>query len=358
MKTAWLLLIAILAPVAAAEPYFAARTGHSCATCHTNPSGGGMRNEFGNTWAQTELPAQAFDASSSPLWRGTAFDRFAVGGNARASGRQFEFEDRDDNLNFDVERVTLYLSVEVNKHVRLYVDEQVAPGGSSNREAWGQVSLGNWYVKAGKLFLPFGWRLEDDTAFIRQVSGINFASGDNGVELGFNSKHWEFQLAATNGTAGTAEVDDGKQFSFVGAYLHNRWRIGVSANSNNTDNGERTMYGVFGGLRTGPVSWLAEYDVIEDEDLGPLLDSEQAVALVEANIHFLRGHNLKLSAEANTFEDDNNDPLEDRFRYSAVWEYFPWAFTQLRIGARTSDSDDDEAALNGDEVFVQAHIFF
>ncbi len=357
MKALWFSLAVSLASIATAEPYLAVQTGLSCATCHTNASGGGMRNQFGNTFAQSELPAQTLGAGSEPLWTGTVFDRFAVGGNARASGRQFEFEDRDDNLNFDVDRVTLYLSVQVNQHVRLYVDEQVAPGGSLNREAWGQVTLGNWYVKAGKLFLPFGWRLEDDTAFVRQISGINFASGDNGLELGFNSQHWEFQLAATNGTAGGAEVDDGKQFSFLGAYLHQRWRIGVSANSNNTDNGERTMYGVFGGARTGPVSWLVEYDVIEDEDLGPLLDREQAVALLEANINFLRGHNFKLTAEANTFDDDNDD-VEDRFRYSAVWEYFPLAFTQLRIGVRTSDSDDVDAALNGDEVFVQAHIFF
>jgi hypothetical protein len=49
---------------------------------------------------------------------------------------------------------------------------------------------------------------------------------------------------------------------------------------------------------------------------------------------------------------------EDRFRYSAVYEYFPWTFTEIRAGYRQRDSDDNDALLNATESFAEVHVFF
>jgi hypothetical protein len=67
-----------------------------------------------------------------------------------------------------------------------------------------------------------------------------------------------------------------------------------------------------------------------------------------------RAH-LHLTAEANSIDDRDT---EDRFRYGAVYDYFPRAFTEIRAGDRQRDSNDNDAALNATESFVQVHFFF
>jgi len=339
------------ASCAQAEPFLAVQTGYQCNQCHVNPTGGGLRNTFGDVFSQTELPA---NPSNLEVWTGSVLERFSIGGDARGSGRMFDLDDRDDNQSFDVDRVSVYLNVTLTEHVSLYVDEQVAPGGSLNRQAWVMLTAGEWYLKAGKLILPFGLRLEDDSAFVREITGINFATADNGIEAGFVGSAWSAQLSVSNGTGGTSDVDDGKQVSARIERVQGRWRAGASGNSNHTDLGDRDMYGVFGGLRTGPVSWLAEYDRLDDDGFNAG-HQQQDVALLQASIRLRKGHYLHLTAEANRIDDRD---AEDRFRYGAVYDYFPWPFTEIRAGYRQRDSDDNDAALNATESFVQVHVFF
>ncbi len=347
-----LLILLIGTASAAAEPYLAVRSGLACHACHASPVGGGLRTPFGNAYAQSTLPARP--STNDGLWTGTFAKRFGAGADARWSARQFENDDRDDNLEFETDRVTLYGLVTPVDHVTLYLDQQVAPGSSSNREAWFKLDHKSFYLRGGKLFLPYGWRLEDDTALVREATGINFATPDEGVEFGYLSDHLTAQLAITNGNGGGPEMDDDKQGTLRIAYLRGPAQFGVSGSYNDTDSGERAMGGVFAGLRTGPVAWLAEWDRISDDDVPGGADADQHVALFEANVAFLPGHNLKLTAEGQWFDDDE----EDRFRYSAVWEYTPLAFTQFRLGVRARDSDDPRASLNNEEYFLQAHLFF
>ncbi len=351
MRAVWLILFAILATNAWAEPYLAVDSGLSCGTCHTNPSGGGQRTAFGNAYAQNTLAVRPIDEAEA--WSGRVLERFSVGANARSSARQFDLDDRDDNLDFGVDRVSLYLGAHLNDAVSFYLDQQVAPGGSLNREAWAKVAWDAWYVKAGRMFLPLGWRVEDDSAYIREVTGINMTQGDDGLEIGYESSRFTFQFAATNGNGGGSENDDGKLFTTRVEFIQPRWRVGLSGADNNTDLGDRSIYGAFAGLKTGRVAWLFEVDVIDDEGFG-VGDLQQEVALLEANVRLRKGHNLKITAEAQTFDDDT----EDRYRGSLVYEYFPWAFVQLRVGVRSRDSDADDAALNSEEAFVQLHVLF
>lgn len=346
------MLTMLAAAPALAEPYLAVREGLTCSSCHVSPTGGGLRNAYGNIYAQQQLPMNPVDGDD--LWTGTALNRFGFGANGRISASYVERNDEDDALDFQVDRVTAYGSARLNDHVLFYVDQHFAPGGSANREAWIKFSWDDFYLRAGRFFLPYGWRLEDNDTFIRRETGVNMDQGDDGVELGWVTNRFEAELAVTNGNGGGREVDDGKLVTGRLAWVAGAFQVGVSGYRNDTDTIDRTMGGVFGGLRTGPVTWLAEYDRIEDEGGDGVEDADGGVAFFEANWLIVRGHNLKATVEHQKFDDE----LEDRFRYSLVYELFPWALTQIRAGLRVRDSDDPDPRLNTEEGFVQVHAFF
>ena len=158
----------------------------------------------------------------------------------------------------------------------------------------------------------------------------------------------------TNGTAGGPENDSTKQTSFRGAYVSSRWQIGASYNFNNSALGDRTMTGLFAGLRTGPIAWLAEVDFITDET--PSGDLDMVVGLIEGNWRLAKGHNLKLSYEV--FDPNDSVDEDDQTRASLVWEFSPMQMLQPRIGVRLYDGIPASDLQNRDEFFAELHIFF
>jgi hypothetical protein len=340
------------------EPWFAVQQGAKCVTCHVNASGGGMRNAYGNTWGQRTLPARFVETGVAEAWTGSLNPYLALGGNLRASGSYTDVPNQTSVNEFDVDELRLYLLVDpIPGRLSVYVDERVAPGSAVNLEAWGRYSFADqrWYVKAGQMFLPFGLRLEDDSAFIRQVSGINFDTPDRGIELGLETARWSAQLAVTNGTAGDAETDDGKQVSLRTEHVRNAWRVGASASYNEAEVGDRRLAAIFAGLRTGPIAWLAEADYVEDEGF-PDGERTQWVGLLEANWAYRTGHNLKLTAEY--FEPDEDVDEDEQNRWSLVWEVTPMQVLQLRVGARVYDGIPQNDLQNRRLAFVQLNAYF
>jgi hypothetical protein len=243
------------------------------------------------------------------------------------------------------------------QRLELYVDERLAPGGASNAQAFLKYTTadGEWYAKAGQIFLPFGWRLEDDGAFIRQVTGVNFDAPDRGVEVGWQRSRWSAQVSLSNGAAGGVETDNGKQVNGRLEYLRGIWRTGASASYNDSDAGDRSLGGLFLGLRTGPVTWLGEADYIVDE--GTSTGRREAwVGLLEANWLFRKGQNFKLTAEY--YDPDREVDEDEQNRFSLLWEFTPMEFIQLRAGARAYDGIPQNSLQNRTEAFLELHGYF
>jgi hypothetical protein len=358
-RLALALPVLLLSLTVSAEPYLAVKEGLKCVACHTSPSGGGKRNAFGNLFAQKTLPARTLGSNDpANFWSGEVFKYLAIGGDIRGGWSRIEVPGQPATTDTKFDEFLAYAEITaIRNYLTLYFDAKLAPDDPEIREQYLRLSLasGRFYLKGGEFFLPYGFRLQDDSAFIRQISGINYNTPDTGFEVGWEQGRWSTQFAVTRGTAGGPETDSGKQYSLRVSHVRSRWRVGGSLNFNDSDAGNRQMQNIFAGLRTGRVAWLAELDYIIDEGT-PTGRRVFWVSLLEANVALARGHNLKLSFEF--FDPDNDVAENEQNRSSLVWEYFPFQFVQSRLGYRKSNGIPQNPAQNAEQFFLELHLLF
>ncbi len=338
-----------------AEPYLAVMTGYKCNVCHVNPTGAGMRNDFGVTYAKVLLPEETVDTVLDS-WTGKITDRLRFGGDLRTDWSRDTAPNTASQQAFALEQFRVYADFTViPERLGIYVDEQIAPNGSINEEAY--VRYGNtnegFYLKGGQFYLPFGWRLQDQTAFVREVSGISMTTPDKGIELGYEHAAWSAQFDVTNGAANAA-TGSGYQVTSQVVYTKSLWRLGLAGSSEQSSGGDRRMGGLFAGLRTGPIAWLAEGDLVHDDSLpgGRTL----AAGLLEGDWRVHKGHNLKLTAEYS--DPDRAVRNNQQTRYSFVYEYTPIPFLQLRAGYRHYFGIPQNNLQNQQLTFLELHGYY
>jgi hypothetical protein len=310
-------------------------------------------------FARTQLATRTVLRDEGDVgWNSSVTDWFGVGGDYRGGYRNVDLPNGPDASETTTTKGTVYLEFKALRNLlTVYFDQQLAPGSSIERERYVLLTPkhGKYTIKAGQFFLPFGLRLQDDATFVRQRSGINFDTPDDGIELGLELPKWSAQVAATNGTAGAGSAPGKSQVSLSASYVRPRWRAGASVNVNRDPLGDRNMQGVFGGVNTGPVTWLGELDFITDDR--PTGGSDkQFASLFEADWRIAKGHNLKVGIE---FLDPNDHTSRDRQqRVSVVWEHAPMQMLQVRVGMRAYDGPAAQPFTNRDEAFAELHAYF
>ena len=352
---ATLLALLVTGQTSRAEPYLAVQKGMQCSICHSHPAGGGKRSVYGNVFAQTELAARRL--GDGKLWTGNVQKWLSIGADLRASFVDIDAPNRRGTSETGFDRGTFYLEAAlIPNRLSIYVDQQFSPDDIENREAYVRLNSKNtqWFVTVGQFYLPYGLRLQDDSAFVRQATGINFANFDRGVLGGYNAGPWSAIASITDGS-GAGRSGSSNQLNLVSSYSQPTWRAGISGSVNDDDAGDRTMFGFFGGLKTGPVAWLAEIDSIRD-DIAPGVTANAFAGLLEANWTIRDTHNLKLSYD---YLDPDNDIREDhQVRYSLIWEHSPIQFLQARVGYRLYDGIPQVDAQNRKVFFAELHGFF
>ncbi|MDH3219875.1 MAG: hypothetical protein OEO19_10105 [Gammaproteobacteria bacterium] len=359
---------------AQAEPYLAIQEGYKCSKCHVNMTGGGKRTDFANVYVQTRLSSNFLnwrdylpalgddeDAEENPLktdatssfFSGRLNDYIAIGGDFRSFYEAVDTpgEGRDDSFN--QRKQNIYLEVDlIPERVIFY---QTLEGGGDAREIVGilkgDLAEEPYYLKVGQFFLPYGLRLQDDSAFTRAVTGFTYGTTDVGLEFGYEPGPWSLQIAGTNGTGSSIETNLSKRITASAAYVQKTYRFGASYSSNtDASKTETLIYGLYAGAQFGRVGLLFEADIVDDETV------EQYVSILEFNFLISRGKNLKLSYE---YHDPDRDIFENaNERYSLVYEPFLNQFVQVRAGARDNKGIPQNPSLNSSSYFLELHLYF
>lgn len=197
-------------------PKFASRTGAKCQSCHVNPTGKGMRSEFGSTYGRDDITMPTFKEQ-------TDYDEFStnltsnisVGADVRTL---FFYNQREKGSSFFEMQGDVYFDLRLNKKLRVYLDKGLYSG--FELMAIAKVLPYEGYIKIGKFMPAYGTRIDDHNAFIRggpfgggpyaglipagYPNGLRFGerSEDTGLELGFTPSFFSFQLGVFNGTPG------------------------------------------------------------------------------------------------------------------------------------------------------------
>jgi hypothetical protein len=349
------LWLAVSARLAEAEPYLAVQQGYKCVACHVNPTGGGLRNDFGTVFTENVLPANTFPASF-PVWTGKVFSLLRLGADLRASDSQTAVANLPGERTRKIDQIRAYGDLSLIKdRLDYYVDEQLAPGNALPLEYYGRYSdpAHGWYVKGGQFYLPFGWRLQDNTAFVREVTGISMTTPDRGFELGLELPEWSAQLDYTRGSA-NIRTGTGHQITGQVVWVKSVWRIGTAASVTQSVVGNRQVEGLFAARRTGSIAWLAEIDLVRDAGY-PEGARRFVSALGEADWALRKGHNVKLTGEF--FDPDVSVANDQKTRWSVVYEYTPVPFVQLRAGFRRFRGIPQNDLDNRHLLFLELHTF-
>jgi hypothetical protein len=325
--------------------------------CHVNPTGGGMRTQFGLIFAENTLPMNKLP-DGAPVWLGQAVqDIIRVGGDLRTEYFNQSTPHSQSKNAFQLEQLRLYADVTLLPNLLgLYVDEQVAPDGAQNMEAYARLgSQSSWYLKAGQFYMPFGWRLQDESAFTREESMMGMDAPDRGVELGMERGKWSAQLDLTNGVINTNKPG-GHQVTANVVRTESSWRVGASGSITSSSIGDRNEAALYAGLRTGPVVWLTEVDLIHQDNPVPGVPMKTEIpAFIEADWLLCRGNNLKITYDYLNPQRNANGNGESR--WSLVYELTPYPFVQLRAGVRRAAGPAQIDALNAALEFAELHLF-
>ncbi len=371
-----LVSIGLFAAVALAEPHLAVREGFLCSQCHVNRAGGGKRNAFGANYSQVALPAWRPGSASSRLGvvNPSVGDVVSVGADVRVQHvtiqtvrTQFEGKwlEAPGGNTLRVPQANLYGELFlVRDHLSVYLDEKIGPEGASAREVmlllYGLPHGG--YAKAGRILLPFGLRLADDEAFVRQATGFNFGNQDLGVEIGAEPGPTFVTAALSNGTLGGTDTNERKQLSVMGG-VRSRWgRLGASYawNDGTTPEGMvvRQVGGAFGTLNVGRLSLLSEADLIVDTERpkgGARTQLFQLAVHAEADLLILKG--LAVRAAFGFHDPDLAVKNDHRTRLAMTVEVFPLPFLRVTATYIVREDIPQRVEGRGDVFLVQLHGF-
>jgi hypothetical protein len=368
-------------------PRFSLQEGEGCHLCHTNPSGGGLRNgygveEFGNDTLAAH-DGRDIDADIT--------DALRVGGDIRTQAYAYidyldgvEGAEASDDTSHDPSdsktdvsngfftmQADLYMSWQLSDHASVYIEQDVLHGAA---EVFGMMASqdGERYIKAGSFLPNYGLRIDDHTAFVRGGNPRSNGDGllweanyaDSGFEAGAEVAEFYLTGGVYNGSPLSTIPDRDDDKAYLGRaerYVELgslRGLIGgnVYSNSNEAIEDRTLLAGGFAGVGGDMWTLMGEVDfadnLLADETGDAGLQS--LAVFVEGTFRVAKGVHI---VERFEFFDPDMDLESGRFwRASLGAELYPIPHLELKPTFRYTGQPDGSADLG--EALLQAHWWF
>jgi hypothetical protein len=296
-----MLALLIFATLSFALPEYMIEYNQSCALCHHNPTGGGMRTLYGaQFFSYNDLPMKpkTFEEIQSILPQ--ADDALQYGFDLRALYALGHGYDDEENMQAEGNEFVLmqgdvYFAYALNDATAAVMDLSL----NGVEEAFANFSAknGKLRLRAGKFKTTYGWGWVDHTVYARRFTNYGSLQGpgvrayDTGLEGGFFNDRWDATLGMVNGLRGTnGNAYYGRLARRFGTNTFST-TLGLSGRSDDLGGGgfSPMIYGAFYGANIGRLTFLGEANLLEEiEDVQGLAATHQLRYMIKRGL-FVHG---------------------------------------------------------------------
>ena len=379
-------LVATAVPQRAQAYAWMIRYGYAeCATCHVDPSGGGLPTAYGRAqgvlllasrWGQTDDEA-AVKAGEFLFGAFELPDELALGGDVRPGAFAMSVDGQSR-----ARALLMQADVEAGLHVdrfRSGASVGFASDGAFaatvvgddngrliSRTHWAGVDIGadhQWLLRAGRINLPYGLRIVEHTAWVRRETRTDInVSQQHGAALAYSGQGWRGEAMAI---AGNYQVSpdayrERGYSAFIEAAPDQKVAVGVSSLVTHAELDPtlqsglwRQAHGAF--VRYAPDPWIvlsAEADFLMHSQ--PSHNAFGLAAFVQADAELTQGLHLILSLESNDHDFGLQSPSWGAWA-SVGWFFFPHA--DLRIDGQVQRVELPGMAVTAEALVGQLHFY-
>ena len=326
---------AVSAVPARALPLYASREGTKCASCHFDPNGGGMRNEFGFSYDKNRHSMEEETKFGNIDVNPQLNDWIRLGLDMRMTYIADDFKNGSDAWAFFPMQANVRFAVTPFEHLAVVgshgitVDDPPGdfPPPYVAREFYALFHdlPKNAFVQVGRFRVPFGLRQDDHTSFTREFLPYDSQKEDAGIALGSTGKNGWFEFSYTNGdavpTQGQAQAFAGKvAWAFP-------WLQGGVSGYRDMDDLDRSRWSLYLTRTFHSLTLLGEYAGGTDES--PIGDVNSMAGFVEGVYRVSRAVNLR--AKYDYVDPDKDRDRTVNRRYLIDVDVEPVPFTQVKL---------------------------
>jgi hypothetical protein len=367
----FILLLLIFSVENTALPRFSLKKGGMCIDCHTNPTGGNLRNDGGWKFGKNSLPMVSprkdFQMSNSLT------DNILLGFDFRGQYLAV-FQENRNRSDFQRMSGSVYTDVAISEKIDIFAKYDFI-WGIWEAYATARILPNESYIKAGSFMPNFGIRLDDHTAYTRggdmgvvttpqqQKRGLIYEPRyvESGAEIGINISDFAlFTASAGTNRQQLFAADPSYTASLqVNHSISNiNFMAGASGSVFRTSRivnfaltyPQVQMYGAFGGFALGDFSIMGEYD-IADNYLSA--DTASSALMIEASYTLIKG--LDAVIRYDRFDPSASREKDDLSRFVVGFEFHPYSFIEIRPQYRIQIEDPK---IKNDLFLVQFHLWY